>query len=448
MTSLSMDTCKRNASERAMSYGGFDKTTQHAQAQRYSTLLICFAIAFPLVKEMLTNMIQSFVRTSFVFDLSFLYQPLVALVYLPLLVLIVRFVLSAIGVFPWREILPFVALFALVAFSAVLNAKDAETQSYYMNLFIGIATTAFPFYVLFRIAQPTKELLDAMGIAALVGVAAGFVVVNLFMSLTALSYSQWLSYLLLPCVVILEYKAFHGKRKRELALYGCAAALGFALLLSTGTRGPIVIAILYFLGSCLLPKRFSPAMRLGLALLLLLGGVFVFVNLSSIMSFLMGVLGELGVSVRLARLYSLNTLFVDDGRSSFAGLALDAIWNAPYGVGVGQDSVILAAAQDSTSIGGNYPHNIVLEIILQFGVVIGPVILGALVYLVWKAYKLGFDAGRSYLCIMLMLGVVPLLISGTYLEWNFFWAVLGACVSIISPIEAGHEEDATLATEA
>ena len=41
---------------------------------------------------------------------------------------------------------------------------------------------------------------------------------------------------------------------------------------------------------------------------------------------------------------------------------------------------------------------------------------------------------RSYLCIMLMLGVMPLLVSGTYLEWDYFWATLGVCIAIIRPM--------------
>ena len=83
-----------------------------------------------------------------------------------------------------------------------------------------------------------------------------------------------------------------------------------------------------------------------------------------------------------------------------------------------RDCVILASAQGAEAIAGNYPHNIFLEILLQFGIVVGTVILVGLACLIWKSFSKGTELERSYLCIMLMLGVMPLLVSGTYLEWD------------------------------
>ena len=71
---------------------------------------------------------------------------------------------------------------------------------------------------------------------------------------------------------------------------------------------------------------------------------------------------------------------------------------------------------------------------MQFGIVVGPLILIGLAYLIWEGFNRGTELERSYLCIMLMLGVMPLLVSGTYLEWDYFWATLGVCIAIIRPM--------------
>ena len=414
--------------------GKSPETFISSQTQRYAIQLICFAIAFPLVKEILVNIIKAVIQAPFFFNLDVLYYPLLALVYLPLVVVLLRFVMSVIFEFPWQEIVPFVFLLALIAISALINSTDQVIQDYYWDLLQGVALSALPFYILFRACKPTKELLDAMGIAALVALAAGFVVVTQLMTLDTKSYSQWLSYLLLPSAIILQYHCFHSTNRIRFLVYIIAAIVSFGLLLSTGARGPLAIAVVYFIGSCILPKRFSPELRFALFLLIVFVAVFVLVNLESVMSLLMTVMGENGLSVRLARLYELNVLFVDDGRSSFADMTLGAILNAPLGVGVGQDCVILASAQGAEAIAGNYPHNIFLEILLQFGIVVGTVILVGLACLIWKSFSKGTELERSYLCIMLMLGVMPLLVSGTYLEWDYFWATLGVCIAIIRPM--------------
>lgn len=408
--------------------------SMRANAQHYATLLICFAIAFPLVKEIARNLIFSLTHTSFFVNLDFLFYPLYALVFLPLIVIIVRFAMNAIPIFNWQETLPLFLLLGLVAFSSILNGTDVETQSYYWNLIYSLVTTAFPFYIVFRMATPSKELFNAMGVAALIGVVAGYVVVNNFMSLEKLSYSQSLAYQILPSAIVLQCKFFHSENRGAFLLYGIGAIAGFGLLLATGTRGPLAVSIIYFIGAMLLPKRFPLALKLGFVAFIAVFGFLIIVNLESIMLYLKSAFGDMGVSVRLTRLYESNTLFVDDGRSSFASLALEAIWANPMGVGVGQDSVVLAAARQATEISGNYPHNLILEIILQYGVFFGPLIILALGYLVLKGFTSGNDFDKSMLAIVFMLGIVPLLISGTYLKWDFFWALLGVCVAIIRPI--------------
>ena len=130
--------------------GKSPETFISSQTQRYAIQLICFAIAFPLVKEILVNIIKAVIQAPFFFNLDVLYYPLLALVYLPLVVVLLRFVMSVIFEFPWQEIVPFVFLLALIAISALINSTDQVIQDYYWDLLQGVALSALPFYILFR----------------------------------------------------------------------------------------------------------------------------------------------------------------------------------------------------------------------------------------------------------------------------------------------------------
>ncbi len=123
--------------------------------------MFCHCVS--LVKEILVNIIKAVIQAPFFFNLDVLYYPLLALVYLPLVVVLLRFVMSVIFEFPWQEIVPFVFLLALIAIPALINSTDQVIQDYYWDLLQGVALSALPFYILLEHANLPKNCLTLWG---------------------------------------------------------------------------------------------------------------------------------------------------------------------------------------------------------------------------------------------------------------------------------------------
>lgn len=87
---------------------------------------------------------------------------------------------------------------------------------------------------------------------------------------------------------------------------------------------------------------------------------------------------------------------------------------------------ICGAWQDS----GNYPHNIMLEILVSFGVIIGGILIFLIMWCVLKAFRVSNGKERNILLIYLALNI-QLLVSGTFLQSTVFFICMALCISII-----------------
>ena len=80
---------------------------------------------------------------------------------------------------------------------------------------------------------------------------------------------------------------------------------------------------------------------------------------------------------------------------------------------------------------GIYSHNFELEILVQFGVIIGGGILLLLLVLLFKSYyQTKKSSSRKFWLLMLFVGLVELQLSKTYITHNLLFVMIGYYMSV------------------
>lgn len=221
-------------------------------------------------------------------------------------------------------------------------------------------------------------------------------------------YSMSFGYYMLFPACFFSYIYFTFRKKIFLLL----SALTAVAILGLGSRGPLIIWAFYF-ASLILLSDISKISKVFFAAAA--AAVVLFKN--GICGFLVALLNDRGggMQSRTLNLISSGKLIShDSGRSVIQEKAFEMIRRRPiFGNGIGADYRVI----------GGYPHNIFIEIVLQFGVIFGGILLAGLVYIIVRGF---IKAGNRklylfYFCI----GFLPLIVSGTYLTDMSFWLFLG-----------------------
>ena len=198
-------------------------------------------------------------------------------------------------------------------------------------------------------------------------------------------------------------------------------ATGSVYLFSCGTRGAILCLFLFILISLLL--RTSGRQRLILYLLTAFAMVLVLMFYNGILLWMRSVARALGMSERIFNALQSESFFVSDSRTRLARQALEAIAARPvFGYGIAGDQAIM----------GNYSHNLLLELLVSFGLVQGILLFLYLMQLVLRSYFKAAGKWAKELVVLLFCGtIVKLFISSSYLLEPLFFMMLGVCTTQI-----------------
>lgn len=128
------------------------------------------------------------------------------------------------------------------------------------------------------------------------------------------------------------------------------------------------------------------------------------------------IISEMGYGGSLAKYSQLGGVFSDSGRSMIYKTAIEVIKDAPLvGHGLGADRFLLGEYGFRYR---NYPHNLILELMIHFGVVLGLAIVVSLFVLFYRFYKRRKE--NPELCVLFVIcffstGFLILLFSSSYL---------------------------------
>lgn len=383
----------------------------------YDNLLFCFTIVFETVSELFQEAIGSLVGNTGGFAGLFM-----NILYFLLFLRVVPRLLRTIN---WKDLIFFLFL-ALVFLTASLRTEYSTSIA--AELILRLFRKGIFFYFGAKLVHGSPKLnryCRFFACVLLLDVARKMY----YYSIDGISgdlHFQYEGYLMLDAMflmvspLVMEHKLF------DFFLSGLILLLSF----STGARGPLLVTGLLFAAAILLlcrGKRYSNLLYTGLVIC----AFAIPLSAKLILPALAGIMGSSGSLRSIERL--LNGDFLkDDGRITIASTSLDYILDhLLIGSGVGNDRIYIQKVVfwPGVDISGNYAHNFFLEIGMQFGLILGLILCCLLAFLIIRRYNRCALLQEKLLLIGLVFaGFLPLMVSGSYLRWDLFYALVGFAI--------------------
>ena len=227
--------------------------------------------------------------------------------------------------------------------------------------------------------------------------------------------------LLFPAIVYL-YLFKNKKQKIFLFLSGSAA---FLMIFYGSARTAALCYIIYFVFQELTSENGFNSKKIIRMIIFIIGFVFVFFNLSSILQFIGKIIGKDGYNSRIIDLFGSGALSTDSGRFELQRQLLPKIFSVEgcLGYGICGDRVITSTHE--------YSHNIFLQLLVEFGLVGGGLVILLMLYLFYNAIikKTRFN---KILGILFPVGILPYFVTGTFWRSYYFWMFVTICFRILS----------------
>lgn len=237
-------------------------------------------------------------------------------------------------------------------------------------------------------------------------------------NVTVDSYSMALSYyILLPSIIYLD--EFIDKFSVKALIL---VLLSIIIILALGSRGAILCIIVFTILKLLGSISDINYKRLSLYLIVLGTILLTFLNSQNILSYLNDFFYGFGISSRSINLFLLEDISLT-GRDNLYGIVIEEIKDNPFiGIGLGGDNRVLLEY--------SYVHNIFIEILGNFGLIIGPIIIILLLFMILKCLISKDPINHNMIIIWFGLGFVHLIVSSSYLTDIKFWIFAGLVLRI------------------
>lgn len=266
--------------------------------------------------------------------------------------------------------------------------------------------------------------------AIIVGISS-FLLLFVFKMAEEELYSQYYGYMALSASIISASVLFEKFKITHLL----NLILSLSVIVYSGARGPLVCFALFVGIKFLLISGISLRKRITiLTVVCTLIAILIFFY-QDILIYLSEIGEVKGYSLRLLTLMSDESLLIDQGRDALRQYSIQLLTENPLtGVGIYNDRILLANHfRDSLSeVAGTYPHNIFIEVLLQFGLILGSLMI---IWLLWIIYRVTLKNKnkdtKDIILIFLAIGFFPLLFSGSYLQDGLFFLFLGLCINTV-----------------
>lgn len=195
------------------------------------------------------------------------------------------------------------------------------------------------------------------------------------------------------------------------------------IILGTGNRGSLVVVLVCAVLEFLFIKHYKrPVLSKSIVLVVALV-ILSFWN--PILEYLFDMLETVGLSNRSLRFIVEGEFIADsNGRDNIVSTLSNALRYSPiFGYGICGDRLLT---------GGLYAHNLLLELLISFGPILGALLFCLILYAIIKCYfKCKNESDKGLWSIMIGCGFVTLFISDSFLVNKYFFMMLGFCLSII-----------------
>lgn len=239
-----------------------------------------------------------------------------------------------------------------------------------------------------------------------------------------LSYNLNFGFNLVIFVCCFLYCALKDKSLKDFVL----AVLGIVMIFLGGSRGPL-LDIAIFLAIYILITAGESRNKFFCLLIIILGTIIICLTYRQILIMVANILTSLNLSSRTIVKLLEGSIAEDNGRAEIWAAALNMIKENPFGYGaMGARHVLY-----HIHIVG-HPHNVFLEIFVDYGVIIGSIMIIAFFVKSIRIFVAKNLGEWKYVYLIFFAYACQLLTSYTYWHSTGLWAVLavGVCISLRS----------------
>lgn len=227
------------------------------------------------------------------------------------------------------------------------------------------------------------------------------------------------SYGLMPHLLLVLFHAMKTPKILNIAV----SSVGIFLIMSFGSRGPLVCTLLFIAIYLLFIKKYKyPSLsKTIIVIVLIISSVY----LNQFVEFMQIFTQQIGMSSRVfdkAEQGAFLNYQDSSGRDEISEKLLAALFNNNgFGFGIGGDRVIC----------GSYAHNLAVELWVSYGIYIGSVLLIVMIIIFGRGLILApTEDERIFLWILLFCGFFKLFLSGTYLDEPYLFLALGYAINL------------------
>lgn len=225
-------------------------------------------------------------------------------------------------------------------------------------------------------------------------------------------------YSLSVCVIILCEFARIRKKKNY---YFIATAFSIVIL-AYGNRGAILSVLAYFIISTVFFQNIKTTKFHALFVFFLLAvGIFAFVLFDDLISMLASLFDSFGISSRSIESILTHSFSQSTGRNAIYGKAFDIIKRHPFEIR--EPGYMTAVYINARYINAN-AHNILLELLVEYGCILGLLIFAVFVHKFIKSIRLlrkNVKIENAMAFCLLLQAFVQLSFSATFYSNNEFW---------------------------
>lgn len=238
---------------------------------------------------------------------------------------------------------------------------------------------------------------------------------------TGIDHYMHLSYQVLPYVLYVIWFAIDAPKVVNIGF----AILGVFMILILGTRGPF-LSVVFFTTVYMVVFKFSHS-GLFQKILILTAGALLYVAFTTLISPLLDSISGFGGSTRIIGwLLGIDESsgVSSEARVDIAKICIQELKKTDY-MGLG-------FAGDRTFLDGYFVHNFVLECLVSYGVVMGFLVVIVIFVRLFKGVMRDVNSDIcKFLLLLIGLGIIPLLVSGSYIEESWFYLMLGYCSQVL-----------------
>ena len=297
-----------------------------------------------------------------------------------------------------------------------------ENSKYLINVIFPFFFTCLPAYLYVSSIENFKNFEYIMNkVADLSFIFTIIILISVLLGLGEnIEYSMGLSYYLLFSLIIFTKKFIENYNIIDLI----KVLITFILIVLLGARGPILCFGAYYF---LKKYNFKDILSIRDIVSKIFTLIVIIVLLYNYRYFLKIIYDffyyNFNIRSRTIELL-INDIYHSSGRNIIYSNMITNINSHPFlGVGIAGDRAIMG---DSAL----YAHNIILEILVSFGIIIGSIIIILLLFLMMYAIVKSNNKTYNMIIIWICIGFISLLFSESYLREINFWIMLAMLIKI------------------